>query len=304
MQAVRPDVEENWGNDVEQIAKLDTIAGAAVEQEPLLVLRPRHGWQQLGLKDLWQYRELLYFLCWRDIKVRYKQTALGVAWAIVQPLMTMVLFSLFFGRLAKMPSDGIPYPLFVFTALVPWMFFSNGITQSSGSLVENASLIKKVYFPRLAVPIASIIAGVVDFFCSFVVLILLMLYYGVVPSWSVLTLPLFLALACTASLGIGLWLSALNVQFRDVRYVIPFLTQLWLFATPIAYPSSLLSEPLRSLYGLNPMVGVVEGFRWALLGTETSPGPMVLVSALVSVLVLVSGAFYFRRMEVTFSDRV
>jgi len=304
MQAVRPDVEENWGNDVEQIAKLDTIAGAAVEQEPLLVLRPRHGWQQLGLKDLWQYRELLYFLCWRDIKVRYKQTALGVAWAIVQPLMTMVLFSLFFGRLAKMPSDGIPYPLFVFTALVPWMFFSNGITQSSGSLVENASLLKKVYFPRLAVPIASIIAGVVDFFCSFVVLILLMLYYGVVPSWSVLTLPLFLALACTASLGIGLWLSALNVQFRDVRYVIPFLTQLWLFATPIAYPSSLLSEPLRSLYGLNPMVGVVEGFRWALLGTETSPGPMVLVSALVSVLVLVSGAFYFRRMEVTFSDRV
>lgn len=304
MEAVRPDVAENWGNDVEQIAKLDTIAGAAVEQEPLLVLRPRHGWQQLGLKDLWQYRELLYFLCWRDIKVRYKQTALGVAWAIVQPLMTMVLFSLFFGRLAKMPSDGIPYPLFVFTALVPWMFFSNGITQSSGSLVENASLLKKVYFPRLAVPIASIIAGVVDFFCSFVVLILLMLYYGVVPSWSVLTLPVFLALACTASLGIGLWLSALNVQFRDVRYVIPFLTQLWLFATPIAYPSSLLSEPLRSLYGLNPMVGVVEGFRWALLGTETSPGPMVLVSALVSVLVLISGAFYFRRMEVTFSDRV
>lgn len=289
---------------MEQIVKLDTIPGGAVEQEPLLVLRPRTGWQQLGLKDLWQYRELLYFLCWRDIKVRYKQTALGVAWAIVQPLMTMVLFSLFFGRLAKMPSDGVPYPLFVFTALVPWMFFSNGITQSAGSLVENASLLKKVYFPRLAVPIASIIAGVVDFFCSFVVLIALMLYYGVVPSLSILTLPLFLALACTASLGIGLWLSALNVQFRDVRYVIPFLTQLWLFATPIAYPSSLLSEPLRSLYGLNPMVGVVEGFRWALLGTEASPGPMLLVSSLVSVVVLVTGAFYFRRMEVTFSDRV
>lgn len=289
---------------MEQIVKLDTIPGGSVEQEPLLVLRPRTGWQQLGLKDLWQYRELLYFLCWRDIKVRYKQTALGVAWAIVQPLMTMVLFSLFFGRLAKMPSDGVPYPLFVFTALVPWMFFSNGITQSAGSLVENASLLKKVYFPRLAVPIASIIAGVVDFFCSFVVLIALMLYYGVVPSLSILTLPLFLALACTASLGIGLWLSALNVQFRDVRYVIPFLTQLWLFATPIAYPSSLLSEPLRSLYGLNPMVGVVEGFRWALLGTETSPGPMLLVSSLVSVVVLVTGAFYFRRMEVTFSDRV
>jgi len=289
---------------VEQTVKLDTIAGAAAEQVPLLVLRPKKGWQQLGLKDLWQYRELLYFLCWRDIKVRYKQTALGVAWAIVQPLMTMVLFSLFFGRLAKMPSDGVPYPLFVFTALVPWMFFSNGITQSAGSLVENANLLKKVYFPRLAVPVASIIAGVVDFFCSFVVLVALMMYYGIVPSVSILTLPLFLALACIASLGIGLWLSALNVQFRDVRYVIPFLTQLWLFATPIAYPSSLLSEPLRTLYGLNPMVGVVEGFRWALLGTETSPGPMLLVSSLASVIVLVTGAFYFRRMEVTFSDRV
>ncbi len=289
---------------MEQIAKLDTIAGQAVEQVPLLVLRPRKGWQQLGLNDLWQSRELLYFLCWRDIKVRYKQTALGVAWAILQPLMTMVLFSLFFGRLAKMPSDGVPYPLFVFTALVPWMFFANGITQSSGSLVENASLLKKVYFPRLAVPIASIIAGVVDFCCSFVVLMAMVLYYGVVPSLAMLALPLFLALACISSLGVGLWLSALNVQFRDVRYVIPFLTQLWLFATPIAYPSSLLSEPLRTFYGLNPMVGVVEGFRWALLGTETSPGPMLLVSASVSVVVLITGAFYFRRMEVTFSDRV
>lgn len=289
---------------MEQIAKLDTIAGQAVEQVPLLVLRPRKGWQQLGLNDLWQARELLFFLCWRDIKVRYKQTALGVAWAILQPLMTMVLFSLFFGRLAKMPSDGVPYPLFVFTALVPWMFFANGITQSSGSLVENASLLKKVYFPRLAVPIASIIAGVVDFCCSFVVLMAMLLYYGVAPSLAMLALPVFLALACISSLGVGLWLSALNVQFRDVRYVIPFLTQLWLFATPIAYPSSLLSEPLRTLYGLNPMVGVVEGFRWALLGTETSPGPMLLVSASVSVVVLITGAFYFRRMEVTFSDRV
>ena len=248
---------------MEQAVKLGAAAGAVVSQEPLLVLRPRKGWQQLGLKDLWQYRELLYFLCWRDIKVRYKQTALGVAWAILQPVMTMLLFSLFFGRLAKMPSDGIPYPLFVYTALVPWMFFSSGITQSSGSLVENASLLKKVYFPRLAVPIASVVSGSVDFLCSFVVLIAMMLYYGIVPSLAVLWLPFFLILACTAALGVGLWLSALNVQYRDVRYVIPFLTQLWLFATPIAYPSSLLSEPLRTLYGLNPMVGVVEGFRWA-----------------------------------------
>jgi lipopolysaccharide transport system permease protein len=289
---------------VEQAVKLGAAAGAVVSQEPLLVLRPRKGWQQLGLKDLWQYRELLYFLCWRDIKVRYKQTALGVAWAILQPVMTMLLFSLFFGRLAKMPSDGIPYPLFVYTALVPWMFFSSGITQSSGSLVENASLLKKVYFPRLAVPIASVVSGSVDFLCSFVVLIAMMLYYGIVPSLAVLWLPFFLILACTAALGVGLWLSALNVQYRDVRYVIPFLTQLWLFATPIAYPSSLLSEPLRTLYGLNPMVGVVEGFRWALLGTETSPGPMLLVSSLASVVLMITGAFYFRRMEVTFSDRV
>ena len=226
---------------MEQAVKLGAAAGAVVSQEPLLVLRPRKGWQQLGLKDLWQYRELLYFLCWRDIKVRYKQTALGVAWAILQPVMTMLLFSLFFGRLAKMPSDGIPYPLFVYTALVPWMFFSSGITQSSGSLVENASLLKKVYFPRLAVPIASVVSGSVDFLCSFVVLIAMMLYYGIVPSLAVLWLPFFLILACTAALGVGLWLSALNVQYRDVRYVIPFLTQLWLFATPIAYPSSLLS---------------------------------------------------------------
>ncbi|MGB3396116.1 MAG: ABC transporter permease [Nitrospira sp.] len=289
---------------MEQAVKLGAAAGAVVSQEPLLVLRPRKGWQQLGLKDLWQYRELLYFLCWRDIKVRYKQTALGVAWAILQPVMTMLLFSLFFGRLAKMPSDGIPYPLFVYTALVPWMFFSSGITQSSGSLVENASLLKKVYFPRLAVPIASVVSGSVDFLCSFVVLIAMMLYYGIVPSLAVLWLPFFLILACTAALGVGLWLSALNVQYRDVRYVIPFLTQLWLFAKPIAYPSSLLSEPLRTLYGLNPMVGVVEGFRWALLGTETSPGPMLLVSSLASVVLMITGAFYFRRMEVTFSDRV
>lgn len=289
---------------MEQAVKLEAAAVAAVSQEPLLVLRPKKGWQQLGLKDLWHYRELLYFFCWRDIKVRYKQTALGVAWAILQPVMTMLLFSLFFGRLAKMPSDGIPYPLFVYTALVPWMFFSSGITQSSGSLVENASLLKKVYFPRLAVPIASVVSGSVDFLCSFVVLIVMMLYYGIVPSLAVLWLPFFLILACTTALGVGLWLSALNVQYRDVRYVIPFLTQLWLFATPIAYPSSLLSEPLRTLYGLNPMVGVVEGFRWALLGTGTSPGPMLLVSALASVVVLLTGAFYFRRMEVTFSDRV
>lgn len=269
-----------------------------------IVLRPSKGWVSLNLDRLWQYRELLYFLSWRDIKVRYKQTMLGAAWAIIQPFMTMVVFSLFFGRLAQMPSDGVPYPLFVYTALVPWTFFANGLTQASGSLVENSNLLKKIYFPRLVVPISSVISGAVDFMFALVVLLVMMLYYGIVPTVNIISLPLFLALAFITALGVGLWLSAMNVQFRDVRYVIPFLTQFWLFATPIAYPSSLLSDPWRAVYGLNPMVGVVEGFRWALLGTENSSGPMLLVSAVASVAVLITGAFYFRRMEKTFADRV
>jgi lipopolysaccharide transport system permease protein len=216
----------------------------------------------------------------------------------------MVVFSLFFGKLAKMPSDGIPYPLFVYVALVPWTFFSNGLTLSSGSMVENQNLLKKVYFPRMIIPMTSVSCGVVDFVFAFIVLVGMMLFYGIVPTLNILWLPFLLVLALTTALGVGLWFSALNVQFRDVRYVIPFLTQFWLFATPIAYPSSLLPEPWHTLYGLNPMAGVVEGFRWALLGTDTSPGPMLLVSALGSVIILITGAFFFRRMESTFSDRV
>ncbi len=269
-----------------------------------VVLMPSTGGVSLNLHRLWEYRELLYFLSWRDIKVRYKQTALGAAWAIIQPFMTMAVFSLFFGRLANMPSDGVPYPLFVFAALVPWTFFSYGLTQSAGSLVESANLLKKVYFPRLVVPISSVVSGTVDFLFAMLVLLIMMALYGTIPTMNVVFVPLFLVLAFAASLGVGLWLCALNVEFRDVRYIIPFLTQLWFFATPIAYPSSLLSEPWRTLYGLNPMVGVVEGFRWALLGTQTSPGPMFLVSALATLVVLVSGAFYFRRMEKTFADLV
>jgi len=271
---------------------------------PVTIIRPSRGWISLNLRDLWEYRELLYFLTWRDIKVRYKQTVLGVAWAIIQPFFTMVVFSLFFGKLAKVPSDDIPYPIFSYAALVPWTFFANGLSQSSTSLVASANLIQKVYFPRLVVPISAVISGGVDFVLAFVVLLGMMFFYGVVPTWNVVWLPLLLLLALVTSLGVGLWLTAMNVQFRDVRYAVPFLVQAWMFATPIAYPSSLLDEPWRTLYGINPMAGVVEGFRWALLGTETAPGPIVIVSALVAVGLLISGAFYFRRMEKTFADVV
>jgi len=271
---------------------------------PRLRIAPSRGWVSLKLSELWEYRELLYFLVWRDIKVRYKQTALGASWAIIQPFMTMVVFSLFFGHLARMPSDGLPYPIFTFAALVPWTFFANGLSQSSNSLVGSSNLITKVYFPRLIVPLASVFSGIVDFLIAFAVLLVIMLYYGLVPTLNILWLPLFVLLSLVTSLGVGLWLSALNVKYRDVRYIVPFVTQFWLFATPIAYPSSLLREPWRTIYGLNPMVGVVEGFRWALLRTSTVPGPIVAVSASAAVLILVTGAFYFRRMEKTFADIV
>lgn len=271
---------------------------------PVLRIQPSKGWVPLKLGDLWEYRELLYFLIWRDIKVRYKQTALGASWAVIQPFLTMVVFSVFFGYLAKVPSDNIPYPLFSFAALVPWTFFASGLSQSSNSLVGSGALITKVYFPRLIIPLASVFSGVVDFLVAFGVLLCIMVYYGFAPTINILWLPGFLLLALITSLGVGLWLSALNVNYRDVRYIVPFITQFWLLATPIAYPSSLLHEPWRTLYGLNPMVGVVEGFRWALLGTNTAPGPIVAVSAVAATLILVTGAFYFRRMEKTFADIV
>jgi lipopolysaccharide transport system permease protein len=267
-------------------------------------MKPSRGWVPLKLQELWEYRELLYFLTWRDIKVRYKQTALGAAWAIIQPVFTMVVFSLFFGRLAKVPSDGIPYPLFAYAALLPWGFFANGLAQSSDSLVGNANLIRKVYFPRLVVPLSAVFSGAVDFSIAFLVLLGMMGYYRTAPSAHALWLPFLLLLALVTALGVGLWLSALNVQYRDVKYAVPFLTQFWMFATPIAYPSSLLREPWRTVYGLNPMAGVVEGFRWALLGSKTAPGPMIAVSATAAVALLVGGAFYFRRMEKTFADVV
>jgi lipopolysaccharide transport system permease protein len=291
-------------------ATLPSAQPATAPQAPQVRIRPSPGWIGLRLGELWAYHELLFFLTWRDVKVRYRQTLLGAAWAVLQPVLTMVIFSLFFGRLAKVPSDGLPYPLFCFAALVPWTFFANGLTQSSNSLVGSANLITKVYFPRLAVPLATVLAALVDLALAFLVLLVMMVYYyhqGVhlAIGLQILYLPLFLALAVVATLGVGLWLSALNVQYRDVRYVVPFLTQMWLFATPIAYPSSLIeNETWRMVFGLNPMTGVVEGVRWSLLGTNTAPGPVVAVSAAAALAILVSGAYVFRRMEKTFADLV
>ena len=265
-------------------------------------IEPSKGWVSLKLNELWDYRELTYFFIWRDIKIRYKQTVLGIFWAILQPLFTMVIFSLFFGKLAQVPSDGIPYPIFSYSALVPWTFFANGLLQSSNSLVNNANMVKKIFFPRLIMPISSVLGGIVDFVLAFIVLLLMMLYFRIYPTANIAWLLLFLLLALVTSMGTGFWFAAMNAQFRDIRYIVPFLIQAWMFLTPIAYPSSLIPEPWRTIYGINPMAGVVEGFRWALLGTENEPGLMTLVSGVVAIVLLISGAFYFRRMEKTFAD--
>jgi homopolymeric O-antigen transport system permease protein len=273
---------------------------------PSLITRiqPKKGWVGLNFRELWKFRELLYFLIWRDLKVRYKQTVLGAAWAIIQPLLTMLVFSLFFGKLARVPSDGVPYPLFAFTGLVPWTFFANAITQSSNSLIGSQHLITKVYFPRLVIPIASVLSGILDFVIAFVVLIGMILYYGFIPGITILTIPFFFLIALITALGTGLWLSALHVEFRDVRYIVPFLSQFWLFSTPVAYPSSLLAERWQIIYALNPMVGVVEGFRWALLQTPNPPAPVLAVSTITAIFLLITGALYFKRMERTFADVV
>ena len=280
------------------------LVPAKHENVPVVRIAPSTGWVSLKLGDVWEYRELLFFLAWRDVKIRYKQTVLGAAWAVLQPVLTMVVFSVFFGSLAKLPSDGVPYPIFAFAALVPWTFFVSGLTNASNSLVGSANLIKKVYFPRLAIPIAAVLAGFVDFAIAFAVLVVMMVGYGIMPTLRVLYLPLLLVLALTTALGVGLWLSAMNARFRDVRYIVPFLVQIWMFATPIAYASSLLPEKYRAVYALNPMVGVVEGFRWVLLDTATAPGVSLLSSSAVAITLLVTGAYYFRRMERRFADVV
>ena len=269
----------------------------------LTIIDPSRGWAALRLSELWDYRELLLFLIWRDVKVRYKQTALGVAWAVLQPLLAMFVFSLFFGRLARMASDGLPYPVFNLAGLVPWTFFAFGLNEAATSVVGSRHLITKVYFPRLAIPLATVLAGLVDFAIAFVLLLLVIAWYGIVPGIEALVVIPLVLLAFVTAFGVGLCLAALNVQYRDVRYVLPFLTQLWLFATPIVYPSSLVPPAWRALYGLNPMVGVVDGFRWALLGSP-APGPTLAMSALAATALAAGGALYFRRMERAFADIV
>jgi lipopolysaccharide transport system permease protein len=279
-----------------------SLPGTAHAPSRSIVIEPTPGWAALRLGELWEFRELLYFLTWRDIKVRYKRATLGAAWAVLQPLATMTVFTLFFGRLGRMPSDGVPYPIFAFSGLIAWQLFAFALSESSNSLVANERLITKVYFPRLLVPMSAVVAGLADFAISFVLLLFLMMFFHVRPSATIVLLPAFVLLAVIAALGVGLWLSALNVKYRDVRYTLPFLSQFWLLATPVAYPSSIVPEVWRPLYGLNPMTGVVEGFRWALLGMAPPSMPMLVVSSGVAIATLVSGAMFFRRVERSFAD--
>jgi lipopolysaccharide transport system permease protein len=269
-----------------------------------LVIEPTRGWAVLKLREVWEYRELLYFLVWRDVKVRYKQTALGVAWVVLQPLVATLIFTVVFGNLAKIPSGDLPYPLFAFAALLPWNYFAGALTRAGTSLVSNANLITKIYFPRLIISLAGVINGLVDFGISLIVLVALMIYYGVVPNAAVLLLPFFLLMAIGTALGVSLWLAALGVQYRDVNYLLPFLAQVWMYATPVVYPASLFPERWRPLLGLNPMAGVVEGFRWALTGSGDAPGPLLLISVGIIVVLLVSGLVFFRNTERTFADVV
>lgn len=266
-----------------------------------LVIQPSRGWEGLGIRELWRYRELVYFLTWRDVKVRYKQTLLGAAWAILQPVLTMLIFSVIFGELARLPSEGIPYPIFTYTALLPWQLFAFALANSSNSLVGSQNLVSKVYFPRLIIPIASVLPALVDFIISFGVLGGMLIYYQIPVTPRIFALPLFLGLALATALAVGIWLSALNVEYRDVRYVVPFLTLFWQYATPVAYSSTLIPEKWRLLYGLNPMAGVVEGFRWALLG-KGGIQDLLGISVGIVVLLLITGLGYFRRMEASFAD--
>jgi lipopolysaccharide transport system permease protein len=279
---------------------------AAIESETsaLTIIQPSKGWIKINFKELWRYRELFYFLVWRDIKVRYKQSLLGAAWAILQPFLTMVIFSVFFGNWAGIPTDDVAQPVFYFAGILPWQLFQSGVSKAGVSLVSSRNLITKVYFPRLTVPIAPVIAGLLDFGLAFLVLIGLMVFYGVAPTSAVWTLPLFLLLALITAVGVGLWLAGLNVTYRDIGYVIPFLMQLWFFLSPVVYSATIVPDWFKPIYALNPMVGVVSGFRWAILGVGQPDTTTLLASVGLSLLILVSGLFYFRRMEKTFADVV
>jgi lipopolysaccharide transport system permease protein len=279
------------------------VSDTTATSEPVFEIRPSRGWVALHLRDLWTFRELLYFLIWRDVKVRYKQTALGASWAVLQPFLLMVVFSIFFGRLLNVPSGKVPYPVFAYAALVPWQMFANAVAQSGGSLISNQQLLTKVYFPRLLIPLSATLGNLVDFVFAFVILVGMMVYYGIHPTLAILVVPLLALLAAITALGVGLWLSALNVKYRDIRYVIPLLVQLWLFATPVAYPSTIVPDAWRPIYHLNPMAGVVDGFRWALLGSG-GIDPMFAVSVVVAIAILVGGIVYFRRTERSFADVV
>jgi lipopolysaccharide transport system permease protein len=272
-------------------------------RDDMILIEPMRGWVPVNLRELWQYRELLVFFIWRDLKVRYKQTVLGVVWVILQPVMTMIVMSVVFGKMARIPSEGIPYPIFAYTALLPWTFFSGGLSRAAGSMVSSANLVQKIYFPRLILPIAAVVDGIVDFLLAFIILIGMMVYYNMYPKVSMvwLLIPL-LFLSMLAALGIGLWMAAFNVRYRDIRYIVPFMTQFWMYITPVVYPASLVGHSWKMVYSLNPMVGVINGFRWVLLNRGPSPGITIWISVIVSIVAVISGAMYFRRMEKTFAD--
>ena len=294
----------NIQNKIANWTKLDSVGDLLVPAVDRLVtiIQPPKGWVPLELRGLWEYRDLLYLFVWRDLKLRYKQTMVGASWAIIQPFIAMVVLSIFFGKLIKVPSEGIPYPIFAYTALVPWMYFVNALTQSSNSVVGNYTLITRVYFPRLVIPITTVVTGLLDFAIAFAILIGMMLFYGIVPTAAIWTLPFFIMLTIATALGLGLWLAALNVEYRDVRFILPFLTQILFFITPVAYPSSLVPEPWRAIYSLNPMVGVIEGFRWALLGKAQPPSVVLVISVIAVIGLLIGGLYFFRYKEGTFAD--
>ncbi|MFH1995687.1 MAG: ABC transporter permease [Candidatus Omnitrophota bacterium] len=284
-------------------SKKDKRREARARHRSVLTIRPYSGWRFIDFRELWEYRELTYFFIWREIKLRYKQTVIGCAWAIIQPFFMMVVLSIFFGRLARLPSDGIPYPVFVYSALLPWTLFSESVTRSTNSLVRDSNILRKIYFPRVIAPLAGVFSPIVDFVAAFFIFIFIMLYYGYYPSVKMIFLPFFLFLAFMSAFGVSVWLSALSVKYRDIQFTVPFLVQLWFFASPVTYPSRLVPERFQALYGLNPMVGVIEGFRWVLVGGKP-PGPSLFVSGAIAAMLALAGIFYFRRCEKTFADYV